>query len=83
MENKDIETIKKLVAAIYYVFDKPGKMYARSFFSGIAYGLGTTIGVALVLAMLVYILRYIGGLPVIGDWLRGVSQAIPVKALKL
>lgn len=83
MENKDIEVLEKLTKAINRVYEKPILLHTRYFFLGISYGLGATIGVAIVLAFLAYALRAMGGLPVIGGWLNGLSQNIPVSNINL
>lgn len=44
---------------------------------GLLSGLGATVGVAIVIALLGFLIRELGGLPVIGDWLNDVGRFLP------
>lgn len=79
MDQSDQELIEKLTKAIHHTYEKPHRTYIRSFGFGIAYGLGASIGVALVLAALSYALHILGGIPVVGDWLTGIGNNLPQK----
>ncbi len=46
---------------------------------GIFFGLGSVIGATLVVAVLLWFLHTLGGLPVVGEYLRGASQTIENK----
>ncbi len=72
-ENKALETLAKNVEKI-----ARGGMgiYFRYFFLGICYGLGATIGVALVLAVAGYVLRSLGVFSFIGDWINGIKDSL-------
>lgn len=48
----------------------------RSFVAGIFSGLGATVGVALVIVVLGYILNWLGVIPVIGDFFRQLDTFI-------
>lgn len=48
----------------------------RNFMGGIAWGLGATIGLALVLAILGFILRRVNYVPIVGDFVSQVSQYV-------
>ncbi len=50
-----------------------------AFVRGIFIGLGTVIGATLVVALLLWILHQLGGLPVIGEYLQGVGNTIKSK----
>lgn len=47
-----------------------------AFVRGIFTGLGTVIGATLVVAFVVWVLHLLGGLPVVGEYLRGASETI-------
>lgn len=47
----------------------------HSFFGGIAWGLGLTVGLTFVAFLLRQILGSVGGVPVIGDWIASVVKA--------
>ena len=51
------------------------KLFYKNFIGGIAWGLGATLGVALVLALLGSLLRFLGGLPIIGQFFAGIIEA--------
>ena len=50
-----------------------------AFVRGIFTGLGTVIGATLVVALVLWILHLLGGLPFIGHYLQGVGHAIQSK----
>lgn len=74
MEDKNQEILVKLTKAVNLVYEQPRKLFIRQFFLGLFYGLGTTIGVAVVLALLGYFVKLLGGLPIIGDWVNSISD---------
>ncbi len=47
-----------------------------AFMRGIFTGLGTVLGATLFVAVLVWVLHLLGGVPVIGDYLKGASNQI-------
>lgn len=51
-----------------------GRMLVNNFFGGIAWGLGATIGLALVLTLLGYILKRIDFVPIVGSFVSQVTQ---------
>ncbi len=69
-----MESLDRLVRAVDKAYHHPGPLVWRGFLIGLASGLGATIGVALVLALFGFLLRELGGLPFIGDWLQGVGD---------
>lgn len=56
----------------------PKRLFLRSFVSGIAKGIGITIGFSLLGAILIYLLRYIVmlNLPVIGAFLKDIWDIV-------
>lgn len=50
-----------------------------AFVRGIFTGLGTVIGATLIVALLIWLLHQLGGLPVVGYYLQGVGQTIQQK----
>lgn len=80
MSVSDEEKVKKfdqLVTVIEKTYHHPGSLMWRSWLVGLMSGLGATLGVAIILAILGFLLRELGGLPVIGDWLNDVSRILP------
>lgn len=75
-EKEGIKNLDRLLRAVDKAYHHPGPLVWRGFLIGLASGLGATIGVALVLATFGFILRELGGLPVIGEWLQGVGDNI-------
>lgn len=77
--DKEQKRIERLINAIDYAYHHPGALFWRGFLGGLASGLGATVGVAIVLTVLAFLLREFGGLPVIGDWLNAVDKALPTR----
>jgi len=80
MENSEQDKQKRvdqLLLAIERVYNHPGRLAARGFLFGLMSGLGATLGVAIVIWLLGFVIHRLGGLPVVGDWFNGVGQALP------
>lgn len=75
-EREGMKGLDRLVRAVDKAYHHPGPLIWRGFLIGLASGLGATIGVAIVLGVLGFILRELGGIPFIGDWLQGVNSVI-------
>ncbi len=52
------------------------KQMVSGFLRGVATGFGTVVGATLVVALVIWILGLLGGLPFIGDYLKGAGDAI-------
>lgn len=76
-EEDKIKSINGLIAAIDKAYHNPGKLAARGFLMGLMSGLGATVGVAIVLAIIGLLIRQFGGIPVIGDWLNELGRILP------
>jgi hypothetical protein len=50
-----------------------------AFIRGIFMGFGSVIGATLVVAILLWVLHLLGGLPVVGEYLQGAGQTIQRK----
>lgn len=74
MDIKDEIVLSKLTKAIHLVYEHPKKLFFRQFLLGLFYGLGATIGVAIVIALVGYILELLGDIPLIGDWINRISN---------
>ena len=48
--------------------DKYSLIFLKSIVGGIGWAVGATLGFALLISILGFILRNLGGLPLIGDW---------------
>lgn len=53
----------------------PRQMWA-SFVRGVTFGFGTVIGGTLVVAMLIWVMSFFGGAPVIGEYIQKITHAI-------
>jgi hypothetical protein len=73
MDN-DSKALEKLARNVDKLANGGFRIYCRYFMLGICYGLGSTVGVALVLVLIGYALRSLGGLPFVGSWINGLSQ---------
>lgn len=62
--------------AIDKAYGSWGYLISRSFVSGIFIGLGATIGFAIVVALIGYILEVLGVMPVVGDFFKALSQFV-------
>ncbi len=78
-EEEKAEMLNRLALAVNTVYLRPKKLFARAFFMGIFSGLGATIGVAVVLALIGLIIKEFGGLPVVGQWITELGRVIPAK----
>ena len=58
------------------------KVFVKNFIAGIAWGIGASIGLSLIFTIATTILKWIGGLPIIGNFLADVIEAT-VKALEI
>ncbi len=73
-EKEGVKSLDRLLKAIDRAYHNPGPLVWRGFLIGLASGLGATLGAALVIGSLGFLLRELGGLPFIGDWLQGVGD---------
>jgi len=69
--------IARLVNALDKAYHHPGNLVLRGFLIGLASGTGATIGTALVLLAIGFLVKELGGIPVIGNWLNSVQNALP------
>lgn len=78
MNDDDQQTpINRLVRAIDSAYHNPGQLMWRNFLGGLFSGLGATIGVAIVVLILGFMIRQFGGLPIIGQWLNELGRVLP------
>jgi hypothetical protein len=76
-EQEKIKKIDQLISAIDKTYHNPGRLAWRGFLIGLASGLGTTLGVAIVLSIIGLLVRAFGGLPVIGEWITNFGAIVP------
>jgi len=58
------------------------RVFVKNFVAGIAWGIGASIGLSLIFTVTTAILRWLGGLPIIGNFLADVIEAT-IKALEI
>lgn len=52
-----------------------GDLFAHGVFAGIGWAVGVTIGFVLISVVLVFVLRSLGGLPIVGKWIAAIVEA--------
>ena len=57
------------------VYRSKGQLMLANFLGGISWGFGTVLGATLVVALVLYLLQALGGLPVIGSFINDVVDA--------
>jgi hypothetical protein len=62
------QTAEKILFEIHKGNSTNKQQMAKSFFMGVFYALGATIGFAILTAILTFVVKLLGGLPVIGNW---------------
>lgn len=55
---------------------KPHRRWAHSFVAGLFAGFGGVIGATVMVALLLFLLQYLGALPWIGEYFQSLSQTI-------
>jgi hypothetical protein len=73
-EQEIIKTTKRLIATLEVVYNKPGLLFWQGFIRGVGYGLGATIGAALVILFLSWLLQQFVGIPNFADWAKQLNQ---------
>jgi len=79
------EKIKNITEPVKSFFVKKidlKKIFVKNFIAGIAWGIGATIGLSLVFTFLTAILRWLGGLPIVGSFFADLIE-VTNKALEL
>jgi hypothetical protein len=76
MEEDNNKAIKTLAKNVEKLAGGGLGIYCKYFFLGVCYGLGATIGVALVLAIIGYVLRSLGVFSFVGDWVDVVKESL-------
>lgn len=61
---------------------KKKKIFIKGFVQGIGWAFGVIIGFVLISTILILILRNLGGLPVIGNWIASIVEATPSQLAK-
>lgn len=74
-QEKD-KILDRLVISIEKTYHHPGRLILRGFLIGLASGIGGTLGIALVIILLTLLVGKLGGIPVIGEALRGLLDII-------
>lgn len=71
--------LQALTNAIEKTYGTTKALLLRSFLSGLFSGLGATIGVAVVVILIGYLVRHFGGLPVVGKVLNDLGRVLTTK----
>ena len=76
-KNKPLERIGQSDIHEYmYYLRSPKKILWNNFLVGIARGFGLIIGMTVVVAVFLFVVQYLGGLPVIGNIFRWLGEEI-------
>ena len=57
------------------VYKPLGRMLRDNFLGGIFWALGTTLGFALIIVVVGFAFRSLGGVPLIGNWIAGIVES--------
>ena len=74
------DKLDKIVGMLEYIdqyYSITARNLGKSFLLGIASAFGTTVGLAIVVTILGFIIKWIGGLPVVGHYFLNVSAYLP------
>ncbi len=77
MADIDQEKLEKIAEDLDIIADASAvhaRTLAKYFVFGIFYGLGATVGLAIILAILGLAIKLFGGLPVIGNFIAGFGK---------
>jgi hypothetical protein len=58
------------------IYQPLGKMLLHNFLGGVAWGLGTLIGVGIILAIFGFIISKIDLIPILGSWIVSISEYV-------
>jgi len=73
-----LETLKNLkIAYIPY-----NELLKEGFFAGIGWAFGVTLGFVLISTIIVFVLRQLGGLPLIGAWIASIVEETQTQLLR-
>lgn len=54
----------------------PRKTFFFNFLRGTGFGLGTILGTAVILSLILYVVGLLGGLPIVGEYVRNIVSHI-------
>lgn len=54
----------------------PGRTFLFNFLRGTGFGLGAILGTAVIMSLILYIVGLLGGLPIVGDYVRNIVSHI-------
>lgn len=69
-----IKLVRNVVDKIHKTTSKR-ELLKRGFYSGVGWAFGATIGFAIISTILVFFLRSVGGIPLIGSWIATIVDA--------
>lgn len=58
------------------VYRSKGQLFLANFLGGLAWGLGSVLGATLIVALMLFLLNALGGLPLIGDYITDIAESI-------
>lgn len=74
-QEKD-KALDRLIAAVDKAYSQPKSLVWRGFLIGLASGIGGTLGIALVIALLSLLVSSLGGIPIVGQLLKDLLDVI-------
>jgi hypothetical protein len=73
MADPELTTIDK---GPYAVYRSKRQLMAANFLGGIAWGFGTVMGATILVALVLFLLQVLGGLPLIGSYINAFTEAV-------
>jgi hypothetical protein len=58
------------------VFRSKGQLFTANLLGGMAWGFGSVVGATLVVALLLILLKVLGGLPLIGSYVNEIARSV-------
>jgi hypothetical protein len=71
------EQLQALTRAIVNTYGTTRQLLWRSFLGGLFSAVGATVGFALIVMLVAFLIKDFGGLPVVGQWLQDVGKSLP------
>ncbi len=69
--------LARLILMLEKVHGSPRELMKRGFLIGLASGIGGVIGAAIIIILLGFLVSKLGGIPLIGEILQNLNEAVP------
>lgn len=58
------------------VYRGKGELMLANLLGGLAWGVGSVLGATIIVAVILFLLNALGGLPIIGDYITNIAESI-------